>query len=127
MAFDPNAFSQVLNNFSNHMKHEILTVSSLQQAKDFMMNKGDSYLLLEPNADLLYIKEMDNIGKVSLKIFSLADVTEQYISNNTPVTISKTEYTKLLNRLDQLEAINAIKESKQPELDFSGNGIKETT
>lgn len=127
MAFDPNTFSQVLNNFSNPIKHEILTVSSLQQAKDFVMNKGDSYLLLDPNADLLYIKEMDNIGKVSLKVFSLVDVTEQYISNNTPITISKSEYTKLLNRLDQLEAINAVKESKQSELDFSGNEPKKTT
>lgn len=125
MAFDPNTFSQNFLNTLNQ-KHEILTVNSLQQVKDFVMNRGDSYLLLDPNADLLYIKEMDNIGKVSVRVFTLSEVTDQYISNNTPVTISKSEYTKLLNRLEQLEAKNAVKESKQSELDFTSNGPEKT-
>lgn len=125
MAFDPNTFSQNFLNTLNQ-KHEILTVNSLQQVKDFVMNRGDSYLLLDPNADLLYIKEMDNIGKVSVRVFTLSEVTDQYISNNTPVTISKSEYTKLLNRLEQLEAKNAVKESKQSELDFTSNVSEKT-
>ena len=125
MAFDTNAFNQAtnflngLNNF-NAQKHEILTVNSLQQAKDFVMNKGDSYLLLDPNADLLYLKEIDNIGKISLRIYRLNECTDEYINNQTPVTISKTEFDKLLKRLEKLESNrggkNAVKESTEQQL-----------
>lgn len=128
MAFDPNTFNATtfLNSFTGSQKHEITTVNSLQQVKEFIMGKGESYLLLDPNADLLYIKEMDTIGKVTIRVFSLTDVSEQYINNNTPVTISKSEYTKLINRLEQLEARNETSKPKQPEFDFKSNGTQET-
>jgi hypothetical protein len=106
MGFDNNILSQAtnfLNNYNQSQKHEILTVNSLQQVKDFVMNRGDSYLLLDPNADLLYVKEKDSIGKESVRVFSLKEITEQYFSNTTPATISKTEYEKLLKRLEMLE------------------------
>jgi hypothetical protein len=121
MAFDFSQATNFLSNFNNIQKHEILTVSSLQQAKDFAMNRGDSYLLLDPNADLLYIKEKDSIGKESLRVFGLQEVTEQYLNNSTPATISKTEYEKLLKRLELLEKgeKNVTKKSEQSELDFA--------
>lgn len=126
MAFDYNALSQATNLFTNFgglQKHEILTVSSLQQVKDFVMNKGDSYMFLDPNADLLYIRERDSIGKDSIRVFSIADVSDQYLEQVTPVTISKTEYNNLLRRLDFLEKKGAKKrevdESAQPELNLA--------
>lgn len=122
MAFDYNALSQatnLFNNFNGMYKHEILTVGSLQQVKDFVINKGDSYMLLDPNSDLLYIKECDNIGKITIKAYSLTDITEEVINNNTPVTLSKTQYENLMKRLETLEGgKNAASKSEQPELDF---------
>lgn len=123
MAFDFNAITQasgLINNMYNLQKHEILTVNSLQQVKDFNMNKGDSYLLLDPNADTLYIKECDSIGKIQIRSFALRETTQEVINNASPVTISKSEYNKLIKRLEQLEGNNVSKsESKQSELDFS--------
>lgn len=124
MGFDNNILSQAtnfLNNYNQSQKHEILTVNSLQQVKDFVMNRGDSYLLLDPNADLLYVKEKDSIGKESVRVFSLKEITEQYFSNTTPATISKIEYEKLLKRLEVLEKEkeNVSKKSEQSELNFT--------
>lgn len=119
MAFDYNALSQATNlftNLNNMQKHEILTVNSLQQVKDFSMNKGDSYLLLDPNADTLYIKECDSIGKISIRSFALRETTQEVINDSVPATISKSEYDKLLKRLEQLEGKNATSKSEQPEL-----------
>lgn len=123
MAFDYNALSQATNLFSNIngiQKHEILTVSSLQQVKDFVVNKGDSYLLLDPNADTLYIKECDSIGKINIRSFALTETTQEVVNESTPVTISKNEYRKLLKRLEQLEERkHGIKQSEQPELNLT--------
>ena len=121
MAFDTGAFTQATSFFNSlNPKHEIITVNSLQQVKDFIMNKGDSYLLLDPNADLLYIKEVSTIGKMDIKIYKLTDVTNEFMDNATQVTISKSDYNKLLKRLEKLEkgGKNETDESEQPELDF---------
>ena len=125
MAFDANAFNQAtnfLNNLNNVQKHEILTVSSLQQVKDFVMNRGDSYLLLDPNADLLYVKELDTIGKSTIRIFSITECTQQYLDNSTPATVSKADYDKLLKRLERLEnnrgGKNDTSESKSEQLEL---------
>lgn len=121
MAFDPTAFSQAtnfLNNFTNSQKHEILTVSSLQQVKDFTINRGDSYLMLDPNADRLYVKEKDNIGKDSIRIFSLTEITEQYLNSETPVTMTKADYNNLIQRIERLEGKNATEKPEQSKLDF---------
>ena len=128
MGFDYNSISQATNllNVFNPGKHEIITVNSLQQAKDFHLNRGDSYLLLDPNADILYIKECDSIGKLSLRIFKLTDVTESYEAESTPVSISKLEYdnliqtiNKLANRVDNGVKNATEKQPEQPELDIS--------
>lgn len=115
MAFDFNSLSQasnVFNSLYNNQRHEILTVNSLQQVKDFNLNKGDSYLLLDPNADTLYIKECDSIGKIQIRSFSLVETTQDLINNSTPVTISKSEFDKLVSRLSKLEAdLNVSTES----------------
>lgn len=123
MAFDYNTLSQATNLFSSingFQKHEILTVNSLQQVKDFVINKGDSYLLLDPNADTLYIKECDSIGKICIRSFALTETTQEVINESSPVTISKTEYRKLLKRLEQLEEKkHDTKQSEQPELNLA--------
>ena len=120
MGFDYNSLSQatnLFNNLQNSQRHEIITVNSLQQVKDFAINKGDSYLILDPNADTLYIKECDSIGKVNLRVFALTEITQEVINNTTPISISKTEYEKLLKRLESVEGKkNAINEPKQKEL-----------
>lgn len=121
MAFDFNTLAQATNLYSNlngFQHHEILTVNSLQQVKDFVINKGDSYLLLDPNSDILYIKECDSIGKITLKIFSLKDITDEVLNNSTPVTLSKTQFDNLMKRLEILEGKNETTKSEQPELEL---------
>lgn len=107
-----NDFSQITqfgNTLSNltslvtPQKHEILTVNSFQEVKDFKLNKGDTYDLLEPNSDILYIVEMDNIGKKKIRVFSLTEITEQYISNASPSFVTKEEYESLLQKLKDIE------------------------
>lgn len=119
MAFDFNSLAQATNLYSNlggFQKHEILTVSSLQQVKDFIINKGDSYLLLDPNSDLLYIKEADNLGKIKISIFRLTDVTNEIMDSSTPVTLSKSQFDNLMKRLEQLEGgKNGTSKSEHPE------------
>ena len=124
MGFDTTALTQAtnfFNNFSSSQKHEILTVSSLQQVKDFVMNRGDSYLLLDPNSDLLYVKEKDNIGKDCIRVFSLTEVTDQYLNSNSSVSISKSDYDKLMKRLEKLEkgVGKDVSKKSEPELNFS--------
>lgn len=126
MALDYNMLTQasnLFNTFQSNQRHEILTVSSLQQVKDFVMNKGDSYMLLDPNADILYIKEVDSIGRITLRAYALQDKTDEIINNTAPATISKSEYDKLLKRLEMLEeGKHAVKKStEQQQLDFSDN------
>lgn len=103
-------FGNALTGFSNFAnqgfnfspKHEILTVSSYDEVKNFRINKGDSYDLLDPNADVLYIKERDNLGKESIKVFHLQDITAQYEQAVTPANISRQEYNNLVNKIDSL-------------------------
>lgn len=121
MAFDFNSLAQATNLYSSlgFQKHEILTVSSLQQVKDFIINKGDSYLLLDPNSDLLYIKEADNLGKIKISIFKLTDVTDEIMDSSTPVTLSKSQFDNLMKRLELLEGGRngtSKSEPEQPEL-----------
>jgi hypothetical protein len=106
MGYDFNTFTQVGNLFSTlgaNSRHEIQTVNSLEDVRNFTINRGDSYLLLDPNADLLYIKEMDSIGKISIKVFQLTDITEQQVVQQ--VNISKEEYGKLLDKINYIESM----------------------
>lgn len=122
MVFDPNSFN--INNFSNPLKHEILTVNSLQQVKDFVMNKGDSYLLLDPNSDVLYIKEMDSIGKVKISKYRLEDCSDELLEESV-ITMRKKDYDNILKRLEQLEGKNEASKSKQPEFNFASDAAQE--
>lgn len=112
-------FGNTLSNISSLVtppRHEILTVNSFQEVKDFKLNKGDTYDLLEPNSDILYIVEMDSIGKKKIRVFSLNEITEQYISNATPSFVTKEEYENVLKKLKDIESKlggkNATNESK---------------
>lgn len=118
-------FSNFAQNFNYPMKHEIITVSGLDEVKNFKLNKGDSYDLLDPNTDTLYIKERDNIGRETIKIYSLTDITEKALAESEPANISRQEYDSLMNKLDNLlnrvEVKNAVKKSEtagQSELNF---------
>lgn len=94
MGFDTSQISQVGNIFSAfntiQNKRSILTLS-FKEAQDFKLNHGESFLALDPNEDILYVKECDDIGKCSLKIYSCSDVTAEYQALNTPSTLSKAD------------------------------------
>ena len=114
-----------LSNFANqgfNLKHEVITVSSYEEAKNFRLNKGDTYDLLDPNADILYLKERDAIGRETMRIYKLQDITAQFEQQCTPANISQQEYNSLVNKIDSLinrierGEENAVKKPEQPEL-----------
>lgn len=116
-------FSSFANqNFNFSPKHEVITVSSYEDAKNFRLNKGDTYDLLDPNADILYLKERDAIGRETMRIYKLQDITSQFEQQCTPANISQQEYNSLVNKIDSLinrierGEKNAVKKPEQPEL-----------
>lgn len=119
-------FSNFANQgFSYPLKHEIITVSNLKEVQDFKLNKGDSYDLLDPNNDILYIKERDNIGRESIKVYKLTDITSQVEAETTPANITRQEYDSLVSKINALlenterGVKNAVKKSDgQPEFNF---------
>lgn len=125
-------FGSALNGFSTFAnqgfipKHEILTVNSLQDAQSFQIRKGESFDLLDPNNDILYIKECDNLGKITLRAFHLAEFTPQE-EVNTPDYATKQDLNIVINKIDALlnqmggkhETKKSESRSGQPELDFT--------
>ena len=86
-------------------KKEIITVNGVSEAQSFHLEKGESVALIDSNSDVLYIKESDDVGKVSLKIYECVDKTDEYISKNTPAQISKADFENLTNQLNNLTVL----------------------
>ena len=83
MAFDPSSFSQmtnILSGFNYPQKRKIVTVNGLKEAQDFKLNYGESILFLDANQDILYVKQCDEIGKVSLNVYQCTEITQNFIT-----------------------------------------------
>lgn len=106
-------------------RRDILTVNGLAEAKDFKLDKGERVVLVDSSADIIYIKECDDIGKYSLKVYECHDVTSQFEKENTPAVISRAEFDSLVSSISDLKKMMGGKENehdaerKQQKLDFS--------
>lgn len=99
--------SNFLSSFTNPQKkkNEILTVNGYQEAKDFRLDRNESVAMLDSNADILYLKECDDIGKYSLKVFKCEDITESYVQSVQPQTIGKAEFDRLSKEISELKSL----------------------
>lgn len=100
-------------------KREVVTVNGVSEAQAFRLEKGESIALIDCNADVLYLKESDDVGKTTLRIFDCIDKTEEYIAKNTPAQISKADFDNLTNQISNLTNLlskgvnNASQKSEQ--------------
>lgn len=77
-------------------KREIITVNGFQEAKDFKLNKGEQIALIDSNEDILYIKEADDCGKYSLRVYECKEITDDFNKSiSEPSGISREEFEKL--------------------------------
>lgn len=58
--------------------------------------------MIDCNADILYIKESDDLGKATLRIYECKEKTKEYLDKLTPATISKSDFDSLKNQLAHL-------------------------
>lgn len=86
-------------------RREIISANGYQEAKDFRLDRGESIILLDANANIVYLKECDDIGKISLKVFDCKDITEQYSLQNTPANISKAEFEGLKQAMQEIKTL----------------------
>lgn len=101
MAFDPNGFAQmtnILSGFNYPARRKILTVNGLKEAQEFKLNYGESILFLDANQDILYVKQCDEIGKVSLNVYKCIDVTNEIITPE-PSPVSRADLDAFQNNL----------------------------
>ena len=61
--------------------------------------------MLDSNDNIIYIKECDEIGKCTLKVFECTEVTEKYQLQNTPTSFTKEELDKITNDIAELKNI----------------------
>lgn len=100
-------------------KREVITVDGVNEAQSFRLDKGESVALIDCNTDVLYVKESDEVGKTSLRIYECVDKTEEYLAKNTPAQISKADFDKLQNQLTNLTNLlsrgvpNVVEERKE--------------
>lgn len=77
----------------------------MQEAKDYRLDRSESIILLDSNSNIIYLKECDDIGKVSLKVYECTDITEQFNMQNTPANISKAEFENLRQDISDLKTL----------------------
>ncbi len=114
-----NFLSTLYSNPQVAPKREVITVDGVNEAQSFRLDKGESVALIDCNTDVLYVKESDEVGKTSLRIYECVDKTEEYLAKNTPAQISKADFDKLQNQLTNLTNLlsrgvpNVIEERKE--------------
>lgn len=97
-----NLLSTLYQTQQQNTKREVVTVNGVSEAQAFRLDKGESIALIDCNADVLYIKESDDVGKTTMRIYECIDKTDEYISKNTPAQISKADFDNLNKKLNNL-------------------------
>lgn len=95
-------FLSTLYNPQTVSKREVVTVNGVNEAQSFRLDKGESIALIDCNADVLYIKESDDVGKTTMRIYECIDKTEEYLAKNTPAQISKADFDNLTSQISNL-------------------------
>jgi len=114
-----------LGNLNVPQRQDIITVNGLQEAKDYRLNKGDRVAMIDSGSDILYIKECDDIGKYSLKVFECKEITDRYEKENTPAVISRAEFDNLMQSIKDVQLMlggkneHNVKKQDQNGLKFS--------
>ena len=67
-----NLLSTLYQTQQQNTKREVVTVNGVSEAQAFRLDKGESIALIDCNADVLYIKESDDVGKTTMRIYELS-------------------------------------------------------
>lgn len=95
-----------LGTFQNFQsKRDIITVNGLNEAKDFKLNNGESVVLMDSNDDVIYVKQCDEIGKVTMNVYKCINITEEFEKKNTPANVSKAEFDALVQSISELKTM----------------------
>lgn len=95
-----------LGTFQNFQsKRDIITVNSLNEAKDFKLNNGESVVLMDSNDDIIYVKQCDEIGKVTMNVYKCINITEEFEKKNTPANVSKADFDALVQSITELKSM----------------------
>lgn len=85
-------------------KRQIVSVNGVQEAKNFTLERGENIILMDSNADVIYIKSVDDLGKSSLKVFSCMDITNDVLNEST-TSIDKKDFDRLSKELSDLKKL----------------------
>lgn len=109
MAYGYNQLTEnLLNSLCNSNygnKREIISVNGLQEAKNFILNRGENIILRDSNDDVIYVKACDELGKYSLKVYQCSDVTEKVLSECQKETVSRSDFDKLSKDMEELKKL----------------------
>lgn len=106
-----NNYQQLTNALINGLtspqvqKKEIVSVNGLQDAKNFILERGENIILRDCNEDIIYVKTCDDIGKYSLKVYECTDITDKAFKNDSSLPISRTDFEKLSNEMTELKSM----------------------
>lgn len=100
------------NGMTYGLKREILTVNGMQEARDFKIFNNESVLLMDTQEDIVYVKQCDEIGKMSLKVYECKDITETYEKKNSPANISREDFESLVTQINELKGLVTKKGGK---------------
>lgn len=99
------SFLSGLYNPTQLNKREIVTVSGVQEAVNFKLDKGESIALIDANEDVLYIKDCDEIGKCNLKIYQCVDKTDELLNSVNRNSFDKSEIDQMKNDLAEIKSL----------------------
>lgn len=104
-----NNYQQLTNTLLNGLttqygsKRSIVTVNGLQDARNYILDRGENIILMDSNEDIVYIKSCDDTGKYILKVYRCEDITDTYTSIDTEV--SKKDFNKLSDEVAELKTM----------------------
>ncbi len=83
----------------------IIWVSSRQEADGYLIAPGSAVALWDSNAPVIYLRQADNTGKPSTKVYDLVERTDMPAARQQPVT-PQIDLSRFVT-IDQLEEILA--------------------
>ena len=75
-------------------------VNGIEGAKSYQMLPNQTVLLMDSDNPICYMKQSNNIGQATIRIFKLEEVTEQ--SNKPNEYVLKSDFDSLVKKVDEL-------------------------
>lgn len=108
-----NYYSNQNNSYSNNLTQtplqypttSLIFVNGFNDVKDYIISLNSTIYFKDSNSDKIFIKSCDNTGKVSLKAYKLAEITE----NDNTTTLKQEDFVKISDFKALQEDFNNLK------------------